>query len=80
MARYRVTVFERSVQECEYEVEADSAEEAKQSALEGTYEERECVHPGDRATTLCAWRDENNRGSSPKAFAVAQFCSGAGAL
>ena len=31
MARYEVTVFERIVHEYEYEVEADSAEEAKRN-------------------------------------------------
>ena len=35
MSRYKVTVFERTVQEYEYEVEADSVEEAKQNALDG---------------------------------------------
>jgi hypothetical protein len=35
MARYKVTVFERTVQEYyEFEVEADSAEEAKRKALQ----------------------------------------------
>ena len=46
MAHYKVTVFERVVQEYEYEVEANSAEEAKRNALDGLYEIRELVHPG----------------------------------
>jgi len=45
MARYRVTVFERIVHEYQYEVEADSADEAKRNALEGCFEQR-VVHPG----------------------------------
>ena len=38
--RYIVTVFERIVQECEYEIEADDPEEAKNLALDGIYDER----------------------------------------
>ena len=40
MPRYIVTVFERTVQECEYEIEADDADEAKKLALDGIYDER----------------------------------------
>jgi hypothetical protein len=46
MAHYKVIVFERVIQEYEYEVEANSAEEAKRNALDGLYEIRELVHPG----------------------------------
>ena len=45
MPRYKVTVLERIVQEYEYEVEADSAEEAKRNALEGCFEQQ-VAHPG----------------------------------
>jgi hypothetical protein len=48
MPRYMVTVFERSVEKYEYEVEAESAEEAKQAALKGVYAERDYVHPRDQ--------------------------------
>jgi len=46
MAHYKVIVCERVIQEYEYEVEANSAEEAKRNALDGLYEIRELVHPG----------------------------------
>jgi hypothetical protein len=46
MPRYIVTVFERAVVECEYEIEADDPEEAKKLALDGIYESREVQHPG----------------------------------
>ena len=45
MARYRVTVFERIVHEYQYEIEADSADEAKRNALDGCFEQR-VVHAG----------------------------------
>jgi hypothetical protein len=46
MPRYIVTVFERIVVECEYEIEADDPQEAKNLALDGIYESREVLHPG----------------------------------
>jgi hypothetical protein len=45
MPRYKVTVLERVVHEYEYEVDADSAEEAKLNALESCFEQQ-VAHPG----------------------------------
>jgi hypothetical protein len=44
--RYIVTVYERIVQECEYEIKANDAAEAKLLAANGIYESREVIHPG----------------------------------
>jgi hypothetical protein len=46
MPRYIVTVFEHIVQECEYEIKANDAAEAKLLAANGIYESRQVIHPG----------------------------------